>query len=545
MPTHTVFNQVPPLEEYDLFQTDRALTDALRAFAPQGEFDDARALGVLAGKPEWIERGRLANEYPPELHAFTARGERIDEVRYHPAWHEFMRVAVERGLHAAAWVDPRPHAQLRRAVGFYLWSQVEAGHVCPISMTAAAIPAIRHQPELAAEWEPHITARSYDPTLAPYSEKSSALCGMAMTEKQGGSDVRANTTLATPQGKSGGGNLYTLLGHKWFCSAPMCDLFFVLAQAPGGLTCFLVPRILPDGSRNAFAIQRLKSKLGNRSNASAEIEFDGTQAWAVGEEGRGVATIAAMINQTRLDCALGSAALMRQALAQAIHHARHRMSFGKALVDHPSMSNVLADLALESEAATMLALRLADVADAAAGDRHAAVLKRIGTGIGKFWVCKRAVAHVGEAIEALGGNGYVEESVMPRLYREVPVNSVWEGSGNINALDILRVLRKEPESIEALRAEYEAIRDDARVRDALALVDRYLSAAPEELEGSVRVLVERLALLWQAALMRRHSPNDIADAFIETRFGERSSIFGAISAKIPFGRIVERAAPVS
>uniref|UniRef100_E6PEW7 Isovaleryl CoA dehydrogenase n=1 Tax=mine drainage metagenome TaxID=410659 RepID=E6PEW7_9ZZZZ len=545
MVTHTVFNQVPPLEEYDLFSTDRALTDALHTLAPHAELEDARALGRLAGTAEWIERGRLANDFPPELHAFTARGERIDEVRYHPAWHDLMRVAVERGLHAAAWADPRPHPQLRRAVGFYLWSQVEAGHVCPISMTAAAIPAIRHQPELAAYWEPHITARSYDPRLAPFAEKSSALCGMAMTEKQGGSDVRANTTLATPQRRSGGGEPYTLVGHKWFCSAPMCDLFFVLAQAPGGLTCFLVPRILPDGTRNGFAIQRLKSKLGNRSNASAEIEFDGTQAWAVGEEGRGVATIAAMINQTRLDCALGSAALMRQALAQAIHHARHRMSFGKALVEHPSMSNVLADLALESEAATLLALRLADLADAATGDGHAAVLKRIGTGIGKFWVCKRAVAHVGEAIEALGGNGYVEESMMPRLYREVPVNSVWEGSGNINALDILRVLRKEPESIEALRAEYDPIRDDARVRDALTLVDRYLSATPEEIEGSVRVLVERLGLLWQAALMRRHSPHDIADAFIETRFGERSSIFGAISAKIPFGRIVERAAPVS
>ena len=545
METHRVFNQVPPLEGYDLFSTDRALSELLAQLAPGADFEDARALGQLAGDAEWIERGRLANEFPPELQAFTARGERIDEVRYHQAWHDLMRTATERGLHAAAWVDPRPHPHLRRAVGFYLWSQVEAGHVCPISMTAAAIPAIRHQPELAAQWEPHITARTYDPVLAPFAEKNSALCGMAMTEKQGGSDVRANTTTATPQGASGGGHLYTLVGHKWFCSAPMCDIFFVLAQAPGGLTCFLLPRVLPDGTRNTFMIQRLKSKLGNRSNASAEIEFDGTQAWAVGEEGRGVATIAAMINQTRLDCALGSAALMRQALAQAIHHARHRMSFGRTLAEHPSMSNVLADLALESEAATLLALRLADVADAAEGDRNAAILKRIGTGIGKFWVCKRAVAHVGEAIEALGGNGYVEESMMPRLYREVPVNSVWEGSGNINALDILRVLRKEPESIEALRAEYEPIRDDRRMRDALAMVERYLSAPPEEIEGSVRVLVERLALLWQAALMRRYSPQDIADAFIETRFGERSSIFGAISAKIPFGRIVERAAPVS
>ncbi len=545
MATHQVFNQVPPLEGYDLFHTDRALTDLLQQLAPNADFEDARALGRLAGDADWIERGRLANEYPPELHAFTARGERIDEVRYHPAWHDLMRVATERGLHAAAWVDPRPHPQLRRAAGFYLWSQVEAGHVCPISMTAAAIPAIRHQPELAEEWEPHITARIYDPVLAPFAEKTSALCGMAMTEKQGGSDVRANTTTAMPQGPSGGGRAYTLVGHKWFCSAPMCDLFFVLAQAPGGLTCFLVPRILSDGTRNNFAIQRLKSKLGNRSNASAEIEFDGTQAWAVGEEGRGVATIATMINQTRLDCALGSAALMRQALAQAIHHASHRMSFGKVLAEHPSMSNVLADLALESEAATLLALRLADLADAPSGDRHASVLKRIGTGIGKFWICKRAVAHVGEAIEALGGNGYVEESMMPRLYREVPVNSVWEGSGNINALDILRVLRKEPESIEALRAEYEPLRNEARVRDALALVERYLSAAPEDLEGSVRVLVERLALLWQAALVRKYSPQDIADAFIETRFGERSSIYGAISAKLPFGRIVERAAPVS
>ena len=410
-------------------------------------------------------------------------------------------------------------------------------------MTYAAIPALRLQPDLAEIWEPRFAARSYDPQLAPIAAKTSALCGMAMTEKQGGSDVRANTTSATAQGRGGAGAAYTLVGHKWFCSAPMSDAFLVLAQAPGGITCFLLPRVLPDGTRNPFAIQRLKDKLGNRSNASSEIEFDRTQVWAIGEEGRGVATIVAMVNQTRLDCVLGSAALMRQGTAQAIHHATYRTSFGKHLIEHPLMLNVLADLALESEAATVLAMRLAFVADAAESDLTMAGLKRIGTAIGKFWICKRAVAHVGEAIEALGGNGYVEESSLPRLYREAPVNSIWEGSGNINALDVLRILKKDAASYAALREEFAPLLEDPKMVAILDSVDRELAGTQDDAQAAARRIVERLALLWQGALLRRYAPSFLADAFITSRLADGSGrIFGALGGQTPFARIVSRSA---
>jgi putative acyl-CoA dehydrogenase len=417
-------------------------------------------------------------------------------------------------------------------------AQVEAGHGCPLSMTYAAVPALRAQTELSELWEPRLCDRAYDPVLAPVQDKRSALCGMAMTEKQGGSDVRANTTRAIPTGAE---HEYEITGHKWFCSAPMCDAFFVLAQTEDGLTCFLLPRVLPDGSRNNFFIARLKDKLGNRSNASAEVEFEDARAWIVGESGRGVQTIAEMVNYTRLDCAIGSAATLRQALAQAIHHARYRTTFGRALSEHPAMQNVLADLALECEAATWLFARLARCVDEAQANPQAAALKRIGTAIAKYWVCKRTPVAVGEALECLGGNGYVEESILPRLYREAPLNSIWEGSGNINALDVLRILAKQPECVEALRGELQTAGLDARIAATLRGLDALLHEADE---AGARALVERLALTWQAALLLAHAPAFVSDAFIASRLaGDAGRAFGTLGKGVRFAQIIERALP--
>lgn len=539
MVSHVVVNQAPPLASYDLFSADRALSDGVAREAPGFDRDELIELGTLAGNPDVIQLGFDANTNPPELHTHDRYGYRIDEVRFHPAWHVLMSTAASHGLHAAPWLDSVPHAHVRRAAKFYVWSQVEAGHGCPISMTYAAIPALRTTPGLAARWEGKLGARRYDPRLVPIDEKSSAICGMAMTEKQGGSDVRANQTRATRTSADGE---YLLSGHKWFCSAPMSDAFLVLAQTDGGLSCFLAPRVLDDGSRNPFVIARLKDKLGNRSNASAEIEFEGTHAWIVGEPGRGIQTIVEMVNQTRLDCIIGSAALMRQAVAQAIHHATYRRTFGAALVDHVLMQNVLADLSLESEAATTLFLRLARAVDESAANAHAAALKRIGTAIGKYYVCKRASAVAAEALECLGGNGYVEESMMPRLYREAPVNSIWEGSGNINALDILRILQKQPEAVEALRVELMPALEDRRVAAAVNALDRDLKA--EELEWRARSLVERMALLWQASLLLQHAPNYVSDGFIASRIvGEATHTFGTLPIKTALRGIVDRASP--
>jgi putative acyl-CoA dehydrogenase len=536
--THEVTNQPPPLVDYNVFETDRALVEGVLREAPGSDREELREIGELAGKAEMIQLGFDANENPPQLETHDRFGNRIDEVRFHPAWHVLMETAARHGLHAAPWIDDLPHAHLRRAAKFYVWSQVEAGHACPISMTYAAIPALRHRADLAHAWVPKLAARNYDPRLLPIEEKAGATCGMAMTEKQGGSDVRANQTRA--ERRSDGS--YSLRGHKWFCSAPMSDAFLVLAQADEGLSCFFVPRVLPDGSRNAFAIQRLKRKLGNHSNASSEVEFDGTCGWLVGEAGRGVQTIVEMVNQTRLDCVIGSSALLRAALAQAIHHASYRRAFGAPLIDHTLMQNVLADIALESEAATALWLRLARaVDDAAAGDAQAAALKRIGTAIGKYYVSKRAPLVAAEALECLGGNGYVEESVMPRLYREAPLNSIWEGSGNINALDVLRIVTKQPESLESLKAELEPALADARIRTAAREIDR---AASEEAATSARSLVERMALVWQAALLLRFAPTYVSDAFIASRLeGRWGHTLGTLPANSALRRIVDRAAP--
>jgi putative acyl-CoA dehydrogenase len=538
--THEVTNQPPPLAGYNVFTADVALVEGVRregAAWAQGQLAD---LGELAGSAEAIQWGFDANAHPPELRTHDRYGHRIDEVAFHPAWHRLMETAVTRGLHAMPWRDPRPGAHVARATAFFVWSQVEAGHGCPISMTYASVPALRAQPEVAAEWEPRLTALEYDFGLRPPAEKRGILSGMAMTEKQGGSDVRANTTRAEPIG----GGEYLLTGHKWFCSAPMCDVFLVLAQAPGGLSCFLMPRVLPDGTRNAIAIQRLKDKLGNRSNASSEIELDGAWARMIGSEGRGVNTIIEMVNYTRLDCINGSAALMRQAVAQAMHHATYRQAFGRALIDQPLMRNVLTDLAIESEAATTLLLRLACACDRATTDEHEALVKRLGTAVGKYYVCKRTPTVVAEALECLGGNGYVEESIMPRLYREAPLNSIWEGSGNVNCLDVLRAMAKEPHVVEAFFEEVTQVAGQNAHLNAAANRLRADLADTTDVESRARRIVERMAQIWQGALLMRQGPSPVAEAFCATRLGgEGGWAFGTLPANVDADAIITRAWP--
>ena len=546
-PIHAVLNQPPPLEGYDLFEADAALAEGVAGQGAGWARAELHAVGRAAGSPECIAWGFEANAHTPELRAFDRFGNRLDEVDFHPAWHRLLDFAVAHGLHGSPWAEDRTGAHVARAASFYLWSQVEAGHGCPVSMTYASVPTLRCQPELAATWEPLVVSRHYEPGLRPAAEKAGVLVGMAMTERQGGSDVRANiTTAERAEGGGGPGTAYVLTGHKWFCSAPMCDAFLVLAQAPGGLSCFLMPRVLPDGARNAMHIARLKDKLGNRSNASSEIELEGALAWMVGEEGRGVRTIVEMVNCTRLDCITGSAALMRQALAQAVHHAAHRSAFGRPLVDQPLMANVLADLALESEAATTLMLRLAGAADRAAGDDQEARLRRIGTAVGKYWVCKRTPPMVAEALECLGGNGYVEESVMPRLLREAPVNSIWEGSGNVNALDVLRAAAKEPAVLEAFFTEVgEAAGAEPRLDDHVARLRKEL-ASDSDLERNARRVVEGMALALQGSLLVRSAPAEVADAFCASRLaGDGGHGYGTLPSGVDCAALVDRARPAA
>ena len=539
--THDVTNQAPPLDGYDVAAHDQALLEGVRREGAAWDEDGLHVLGRQAGSAEAIAWGFDANRFAPELRTHDRYGNRIDEVAFHPSWHRLMDVAVTHGLHGAPWSEPRAGAHVARAARFFVWSQVESGHGCPISMTYAAVPVLRRRPDLAALFEPVLTSRVYEPELRPLREKRGALCGMAMTEKQGGSDVRANTTRAEPFD----GDTYALTGHKWFCSAPMSDAFLVLAQAPGGLTCFFLNRILPDGTRNAIRIQRLKDKLGNRSNASSEIELDGALALRIGDEGRGVATIIEMVNHTRLDCVAGSASLMRQAFAQAAHHARYRRAFGARLIDQPLMRNVLADLALESEAATALLLRLARAVDRGADDPQEAAFARLAIALGKYYVCKRAPAHAAEAMECLGGNGYVEESIMPRLYRETPVNSIWEGSGNVNALDLLRALAKRPASRDAYLAEVTSASGADRHFDAaLATLGDELAKPDAALEANARRTVERMALVLQASLLLRHAPAAVSDAFCASRLGgDWGATFGTLSPGADHGAIVARAWP--
>ncbi|WP_028471797.1 acyl-CoA dehydrogenase family protein [Nocardioides alkalitolerans] len=536
--THEVLNQVPPLVGHDT-SADPALREGLEREGAGWALDEVSALGRLAGTAEAQELGRQAERNPPRLRTHDRYGHRVDEVDYDPAYHRLMETAVGHGLHGAPWADDRPGAHVARAAKFMVWN-VDAGHGCPISMTYAVVPALRANPTLSARFEPLLTNTTYDPGLRDPATKAGLVAGMSMTEKQGGSDVRANTTTATPQ--SDGTHLLT--GHKWFTSAPMSDLFLTLAQAPGGLSCFLVPRVLPGGERNAMALMRLKDKLGNRSNASSEIEYDGAVGWLVGEEGRGVRTIVEMVNMTRLDCVIASAGGMRTGLVQAAHHARHRRAFGRALVDQPAMTNVLADLAVESEAATAAMLRLAGAGDRAVrGDEEESALRRIALAVTKYYVCKRAPVAVGEALECLGGNGYIEDSDMPRLYRELPLLSIWEGSGNVAALDALRALAREPHTLDAFLAEAERAQGaDRRYDAAVERLKKELTSF-DDIELRARRLVEQMALVFAGSQLVRHAPAAVADAFCASRLDrDWGGAFGTLPPGLDLDPIVARTA---
>jgi putative acyl-CoA dehydrogenase len=536
-----VSNQPPPLENYNLLQSDTVLRAALvregAAWAEAGLGD----LGRRLGSSDTIALGVAANKHTPELRIYDRRGERLDEVAFHPAWHELLGLAMGAGLHSRPWAEPRAGGHVARAVGCAMLAQVESGVYCPVSMTYASVATLKHAPQIAAEWLPRIYSLTYDSRFLPATEKTSALIGMAMTENQGGSDLRANVTRATFYAEEGGRQFYRLDGHKWFMSAPMCDAFLVLAQTEAGPTCFLVPRWTLEGRRNTIHVRRLKDKLGNRSNASSEVEFEGTHGELIGEEGRGIPTIIEMGNYTRLDCAIGSSGMMRQAVAQAIHHAEHRRAFQKRLVDHALMANVLADLALESEAATVLTMRLARAYDE---EGEAAVLfRRIVTPAAKFWICKRAPAFAAEAMEVLGGNGYVEDFNLARIYREMPVNSIWEGSGNVMCLDVLRALARAPEAVDALIAE---MREPAGSEPRLGAFLAGLRAAAKSIdESQARAFVRRLVVALQASLLIRHAPAAVADAFCASRLMDGSSAaFGLLAAGIDTQAIVARARPV-
>ncbi len=551
--THTVFNQAPPLVDVDVFASNLPLVEAVRREGAGWVNERASALGRFVGaaggpQQEW---GRLANENKPILRTFDRYGHRVDEVEFHPAWHQLMQMGVEHELHSLPWTSEEPFGHTARAALYMTAMQAEAGFACPITMTFAVVPALRAQAELAAEWEPLVTATTYDPRLIPASEKGSAIAGMAMTEKQGGSDVRANTTVATPVNGGGAGAEYTLVGHKWFCSAPMSDLFLVLAQTDDGLSCFLLPRILPDGSRNAFHIQRLKDKLGNHSNASSEIELHGAWARMLGEPGRGVPTIIEMVGHTRLDCVIGAAAGMRVGVVNALHHTAHRSAFGKTLIDQPLMRNVLADLCLESEATTALAMRLSRAydeahADALAGEDQsdAQLFKRLATAVGKFWSCKRAPNHAFESLECLGGAGYVEESGMPRLYREAPLASIWEGSGNVMSLDVLRALMRSPRSLEVFFEEVEQAHGANAQLDARVAKLKAQFSDPATLEQRARRVVESMALCLQGSLLVRGAPAAVADAFCAARLGDEGGLeYGTLPAGVDFEGIIARSRP--
>jgi len=541
MTTHEVINQPPPLIDYNPFTADRTLQAALHRQGGAWAHDDLTSFGTVVGSAEVIEWGFLANTNPPQLVTHDPFGHRIDRVEYHPAWHSLMNLSVSQGLHSMPWEGNQGGGYAARAAGFYVMSQIEQGHGCPISMTTSVVPSLRLQPDLASEWEPYVFSRTYDPSFAPRSEKAGVLLGMALTEKQGGSDVRANASTAAPINGGGPGGEYALTGHKWFCSAPMSDAFLVLAQAPDGLSCFLLPRWTPGGEQNTITLQRLKDKLGNRSNASSEIEFDNAWGRMVGEAGRGVRTIIEMINHTRLDCVIGSAAIMRQAVTQAVHHSRHRKAFGHMLTDQPLMQNVLADMVVESEAATLLMMRLAGAFDRKE-DEFEASFMRIATSVGKFWVCKRTPMLAAEALECLGGNGYVEESIMPRLYRESPVNSVWEGSGNVIALDVVRALNRAPDSLEAFLAETDlAGGADARLDRAIVQLKAAL-ADLDAVETQARRLVEHLALVLQGSLVVRHASPAVSEAFLASRFDSGwGRAFGTLPNGLDLDSIVSRA----
>lgn len=542
--THRVENMPPALRGTNFYSSDRALSEAVAREGADWADKELFDFGVLTGSTEMVELGFQANENKPQFHSHDRQGERVDEIRFHPAYHRLMQVAIENGLHSSHWTDPGPGAHVARAAKFYMQSQVEAGHGCPITMTSAAIPALRSQPDLFDAWASKITARSYDPRNLGADQKSGLTIGMAMTEKQGGSDVRSNSTLAHPIEAGGPGQAYELVGHKYFVSAPMCDAFLVLAQAPGGLSCFLLPRWRPDGAKNAMQVQRLKDKMGNVSNASSETELRGALAWMVGEEGRGVATIIEMVAMTRFDCMIGSSAGMRQAVAQATHHCAHRSAFGKQLSHQPLMQNVLADLAIEHEAALALTMRIGRALDRRE-DESEDLLVRIGTAIGKYWICKRTPGHAYEAMESIGGSGVMEDSIMPRLFRESPVNAIWEGSGNVQCLDMLRAARRTPGTLDVFHGEVEQARgSDARL-------DRFLDSLadelrdPEGVEYRARHLVGKMALALEGSLLVRFGASAVADAFCASRLAEgaRGWLYGDLPPGVDCEAIIERATP--
>lgn len=539
--THEVLNQPPPIEDYNLFLEDRALREMLSKEGADWASDRLTKFGELMGSRRLYELGFQANRNTPVLRTHDRFGNRIDEVDFHPAYHELMKIGVEAELHCLPWNEIRAGAFVARSALLYLMGQIEAGVGCPISMTFAAVPSLRNQPEIASEWEPRLRSVVYDPRFIPAADKAGAMMGMAMTEKQGGSDVRANTTRAIPIGAGGPGREYQLIGHKWFCSAPMCDAFLTLAQTGRGLSCFLVPRWQPDGSRNRILIQRLKDKLGNRSNASGEVEYDGAWARMVGEDGRGVATIIEMVAHTRLDCITQAAAIMRQAVFQAIHNARYRSAFGKLLIEQPLMQNVLADLVVESEAATISMMRVARAYDEGRTSTADKSFARLATAVIKYWVCKRAPGHIYEALECIGGNGYVEESIMPRLYREAPLTSIWEGSGNVICLDVLRAVKRSPETLPAFLGELDkAAGLDPRLDAHIATLHRELSDLGA-LESQARAVIEKMALALQGALLIRLGDTAVAEAFLASRLGGgMHGAYGALPPGIAIQSIIER-----
>jgi putative acyl-CoA dehydrogenase len=546
--THEVFNQVEPLVDVNLFDGNRALQAALAFNAPGLSTAPLHALGQQVGSAAMQTHARLANVFTPQLKSHSRFGHRIDQVEFHPSYHALMTAATAAGLHGTPFSDAEHAtgtAHVNRAAAFMLFTELEPSILCPISMTYAVTPALKDNPAIYADWAPQLTSRAYDPTLKPWKDKPGVTMGMGMTEKQGGSDVRANTTQAVPDGSDDWGQRFKVTGHKWFFSAPMCDAFLILAQTASGLSCLFLPRVLPDGSLNQLFIQRLKDKLGNKANASSEVEFSGATAWLVGEEGRGVPQILAMGTMTRLDCALGTSALMRQALSIALNHTTQRSAFGKKLIDQPLMQNVLADLALESEAATALALRLARSFDRAATDEHERVMQRLLTPVAKFWICKRGSHFAQEAMECLGGNGYVEEGgegVMARIYREMPLNSIWEGAGNIMALDLLRALRK-ADAATALAHELAPAKGMHPALDHLAAsLPTRVELMASEIEA--RRLAQDVALAVQAALLAQTAPPAVFGAFCDSRLaGHWGHSFGSLGAGTDFNAIIQRAQP--
>ncbi|MBI1262316.1 MAG: isovaleryl-CoA dehydrogenase [Rhizobiales bacterium] len=546
--THEVFNQPPALENYNLYRSDKVLTETVAREGAGDAEASLSAFGARIGTAEVIDLGRQANAYLPVLKSFDRFGHRQDRVEFHPSYHQLMALSMAQGLHGSPWDHlrdgsaPKPAAVVERLAGTYMMTQIEAGHGCPITMTNAAVPALLFQDDLAHTWIPRILSRDYDPRFIPASGKTGVTFGMGMTEKQGGTDVRANTTVAMPVGGGGPGGEYHITGHKWFFSAPMCDAFLVLAQAPGGLSCFLLPRFTPDGEVNAIRIQRLKDKVGNKSNASSEVEFQAASAWLIGEEGRGVRNIIEMATYTRLDCAVATAGMMRGAVAQAVHHCSYRTVFQKKLIDQPLMSNVLADLALESEAATALSFRVARSFDRATSDETEAAFRRIMTPVAKYWVCKRAPNLAYEAMECLGGNGYVEEGIAGRIYREMPVNAIWEGSGNVMCLDVLRALGREPEALDIVLAEFETARGQSKAYDAALddLKEGFSDMAG--LEGRSRQLVETMAKIAAGSILLKHAPEAVSNAYCATRLGrDWGDLYGTLPVGVDQRAILARA----